>query len=274
MSQPPLPSRSADDLQFSTAEPAAADGVDVSAGQDCVVCKQPIHSTYFAVGDKILCPACCELVTAPPTGSGLGRFLKAACLGFGAGLLGAILWFAIRRMANLEIGLIAILVGLMVGMAVRRGSGGRGGRRYQVLAVVITYCCIAVNYMPDIFEALVAAAREQEQAAAAERANGAAPTGTGAAAETPAKADSPDETANNQSPELADGPVSFWEGLSALVLLFVLVFGLSLAAPFLAGVQNLIGLLIISFALWEAWRFTASQSLPISGPYQTAPRSA
>jgi len=44
-----------------------------------------------------------------------------------------------------------------------------------------------------------------------------------------------------------------------------------LAAPFLAGAQNLIGLLIIGFALWEAWKFNARRQVPISGPYQIGP---
>jgi hypothetical protein len=61
---------------------------------------------------------------------------------------------------------------------------------------------------------------------------------------------------------------------ASVVLLLVLVFALSLAAPFLAGVENLIGLLIIGFALWEAWKLNARRPLQISGPYQIAPAPA
>jgi hypothetical protein len=35
----------------------------------------------------------------------------------------------------------------MVGRAVRRGSGGRGGRGYQVLAVFLTYTAIVASYL-------------------------------------------------------------------------------------------------------------------------------
>ena len=31
--------------------------------------------------------------------------------------------------------------------------------------------------------------------------------------------------------------------------------------PFLAGAENIIGLLIIAFALWEAWKFNARRGL-------------
>jgi hypothetical protein len=40
------------------------------------------------------------------------------------------------------------------------------------------------------------------------------------------------------------------------------------------GAQSVIGLLIIGFALWEAWKFTAHRPLPISGPYHMGPQPA
>src|SRR6185312_6446610 len=82
-------------------------------------------------------------------------------------LIGAVIWFVIRRATQLEIGLVAILVGFLVGKAVRSGSGNRGGRGYQVLAVLITYCCIAANYMPDIIEAIFTQAKASHAADAA-----------------------------------------------------------------------------------------------------------
>ena len=54
-------------------------------------------------------------------------------------------------MTGYEIGLIAIQVGFLVGGAVRAGSEGRGGRGYQVLAVLLIYISICANYMPDIY---------------------------------------------------------------------------------------------------------------------------
>jgi hypothetical protein len=45
----------------------------------------------------------------------------------------------------------------------------------------------------------------------------------------------------------------------------LLVFAIT--APFLAGLENVIGLLIIGFALWQAWRMNASAPLVVTGPY-------
>jgi hypothetical protein len=136
-------------------------------------------------------------------------------MGLGAGLVGAIIWFAVRRLGNFELGLIAILVGFMVGVAVRKGSHGVGGMGYQILAVLITYVCIVANYLPDIIE-----------------------------------------SALNNNPG----------GLSVLILADAFVYALQV--PYLRGIQNIIGLLIIGFALWEAWKLNAYRPLPITGPYQ------
>ena len=45
-----------------------------------------------------------------------------------------------------EIGLVAIVVGLLVGGAVRKGSGARGGWFYQLMAVALTYAAISGSY--------------------------------------------------------------------------------------------------------------------------------
>ncbi len=265
MSESTSPVSSSDDLQFDTVEPGDTSSPSTTLGKSCVVCQTPIVTTYYALGDQVLCPGCNSKMNAPLEGSKVGRFLKASFMGAGAGLLGAVIWFAVRRVANLEAGIVAILVGFMVGIAVRKGSGGRGGRGYQVLAVVITYACIAANYMPDVVEAVFQDARERQQAAAqpadgnqnqVEAENGIVAAGANADAE-------------KTLPDMGTVAVII---ASAALLLFAFIF--SLALPFLQGMENIIGLLIIAFALWQAWKLNARQQLPVSGPYQLGPSPA
>jgi hypothetical protein len=52
-------------------------------------------------------------------------------------------------------------------------------------------------------------------------------------------------------------------GLLALVLI-------AAAAPFLAGIQNVIGLVIIGFALYQAWQMNRRAPLVINGPFAVA----
>ncbi|HEV2969836.1 MAG TPA: hypothetical protein VGY55_07590 [Pirellulales bacterium] len=252
-------------MQFTTAEAGNSNSPAPVAGQHCIACRQPIASTYYALGDKLLCPVCRERVIAGPSGSQFGRVVRATLMGLGAGLLGALIWFLIRRVAQLEIGLVAILVGFMVGKAVRKGSGGRGGRGYQVLAVALTYCCIAANYMPDVVEAVFRVAREHRSKAALQ-------PGVDNKSQTGSATGDAAGKAASGSPENPKPQVGLARTIGAMALLVLLVIALSLATPFLPGAQNIIGLLIIGFALWEAWKFNARRPLPISGPYQMGPQ--
>ena len=82
----------------------------------------------------------------PPRGA--GPFVMALLFGLGAGIAGAIIYYAVIAITNFEIGIVAILIGYMVGYAVRKGAGGRGGRRFQVLAVALTYIAVGLAYTP------------------------------------------------------------------------------------------------------------------------------
>jgi hypothetical protein len=256
MSEAPLRPTTDDDLQFTTAERAAPGG-PVPTQHACALCGQPMGSTYYALNEHLICPACRDLALAPPEGLWIKRFFVASVFGLGAGLLGALVWFIIRRVAHFELGLVAIAVGFVVGKAVRYGSGNRGGRGYQLLAVLLTYCCIAANYMPDVIESIMEHRRED---AAAEAAAVAEPI-AGQPLEAPVAPPAKVAVADNAP---APTPMKI-----AIIGVFAFVF--SLALPFLAGTSNLIGLLIIGFALWEAWKFNAYRPLPISGPFEMGP---
>ncbi len=254
MTDASLSANSQDDLQFTTAEPAAAEAASDRGAVSCTLCSQPIGSQYYALAEHVICPACCQPPLAPPQGRGFVRLVKAAVFGIAAGLVGAAIWFAIRRVANMEIGLVAVLVGFMVGKAVHKGSNNKGGLGYQLLAVVITYCCIVTNYVPDTAEALLKIAREKKAEQAAQL------HGQGNAVADNAAAGQPNAAAQPVEP-LKLSPLKW-------AILLVVAFVLSLALPFLMGFDNLIGLLIIGFALWEAWKFNARREPPITGPYE------
>ena len=167
------------------------------------------------------------------------------------GALGAALWWAVRRFASLEIGLIAVGIGYFVGAGVRNGSGGRGGWKYQTLAVVLTYFWITANYVPDII-GLAQAPPEQTSAVG----QGAPPT-TGAG-----------NASTGGVAERAEPPT-----LAQFALAVVFLFGVAMAAPFLQGVGNIIGILIISFGLYQAWTLNRRVQLDVAGPFHLAPAS-
>jgi hypothetical protein len=58
------------------------------------------------------------------------------------------------------------------------------------------------------------------------------------------------------------------------VLALALLLAFACAAPFLAGVQNLMGLVIIGIGMYEAWKLNKRVPLVISGPHAIAPAPA
>ena len=140
-----------DELQFGRAEYSTPP----PSGAACVGCKRAITSTYYQVDGKIICEACYHhLKQAEAGGSDAGRVLRAFLFGLGAAILGAVVYFAVTVVTHMEFGILAILVGFAVGFAVRKGSGGRGGQPYQLMAVVLTYLAIVSIYAPHLLKIL------------------------------------------------------------------------------------------------------------------------
>jgi hypothetical protein len=256
----------ATDLQFDRAEFGGQ-----PASQTCAACQQPIADSYFDVNGQITCPTCRQTIADTlEKNPGWTAPFKALGAGLAGGLVGAFLYYAVLKLTGYEIGLIAIVVGLLVGRAVRWGSGGRGGRVYQVMAVAITYLAIVSTYVPFIIEGIRDNAAQQAQQAAQQAGQQtaqqtAATDGTSAPTppSTPATAPATEAaTSSAATEEMTGGSVAI-----ALLLLFLLL----LATPFLAGFSNIIGWLIIGFALWEAWKANRRVPLAIAGPFALAP---
>jgi len=240
-------------LRFDDAAPA-----ETAPPPACNQCSTPIGAAYYELSGNVICPACKGRIEAELTGgSGSARFLKASGLGFGAALLGAGIYYAILAATGYEVGLVAILVGWLVGRAVHHGAGGRGGWAYQTLAVGLTYFAIVSTYIPMIVKGLkdtppgVAASAPASQTTVV-----AEPAATNGA--TPG-------AASSRSGSVSLGGMAL--AIGALLLI-------AAAAPFLAGIQNILGLLIISFGLYQAWKMNRRTVLALTGPYAIGAGSA
>jgi hypothetical protein len=137
------------ELQFDQAEPTTP----TSSGPTCAGCKRPITDVYYEINGKVICTSCRQHIEASfRGGSGLARLVKASLLGLGAAILGAALYFIVCRVTGLNIGLVAIVVGFMVGASVRKGTGNRGGFLYQIMALLLTYFAIGLMGLTFFFE--------------------------------------------------------------------------------------------------------------------------
>lgn len=140
--------RMSEPLQFDRADDDAASGATL---RSCVNCKQPIVDRYYTLGDKLLCVPChAALQTALNAGSSATRYAAALLRGSVAALLGAVISYVFTRVTHIELGLVSILVGYLVGKGVAQGARNKGGPGYQALAVGLTYVAVALSYAPDI----------------------------------------------------------------------------------------------------------------------------
>ena len=270
-------------LQFDVAESSASN--DAPHDAHCGGCGQPIRDTYYEVNGSLVC-AGCRASIEQPRGTRLRRVLQAAGLGTLAAIGGSLLYFGVAAITGREFGLVAIAVGFMVGTAVRKGSGGRGGWAYQTLAIALTYLAIVSTYVP-----LVVKEFQKEGSGGSAREHAATPvpmdtitisargpSGTAPRADSSARARRTDNAPVMQAgtprpaPHAASthlGPGTVLLGIGALVLLAAIV-------PIAAGFSNLIGLLIIGIAVFEAWKLNRRVQLTIAGPYRlgTGPSGA
>lgn len=130
-------------LQFDRAEFSRSDP------KRCQACGVPIVDTYYEANGKMVCPECrARLLASSGRGMDAPRLGQAFLFGLGAAILGAAIYFAVAWLSGYEFSIIAVLVGYLVGTAVRRGSGGFGGPIYQALALVLTYAAIAATNLP------------------------------------------------------------------------------------------------------------------------------
>ena len=251
MSMVPGDAPKADDLQFDQADFAGQ--TSTVAAVSCQVCQRPVAVQYYELAGKTICTACSEEMKAALTsGSGFGRFVRATFLGFGAAILGAALWYGIRALTGYDFGLIAIVVGVLVGLGVRKGAQHRGGLFYQFLAVLLTYCSVVATYVPETMHGLF-----EHQG-------------------TPTTASAPQASAPVTSEEAA--AQLRWEQMNPQERAFAATFALVIAAvgtfilliPSLVFEKEVIGLLIIAFALWEAWRINRPSRMSLRGPFMIA----
>jgi len=238
------------ELQFDRVIAApAASVVPAPAAATCTACQKALDTEYHSVNDHAVCRTCRDAIEeAAQSPRGAWPFIRAGLFGLGAGIVGAAIYYGVIALANLEIGIVAILIGYMVGYAVRRGAGGRGGRRFQVLAIALTYGAVALAYTPVVIKA--ALDQEKTDTASAITKNTA-----GTPAPTPLS-----EPANEEPP--ARGGI--------IGLIFFLGFIAALPVIMVVGTlpSGLISAAIIFFGMRQAWVMTAAPSLRISGPYR------
>jgi hypothetical protein len=224
-------------IQFETAEYQGG-----APSEICAACKKQILDSYYRVGAHKLCATCAGAIEKQKDSH--SAFVSALLYGGLTALGGLLVYSMVTITTNMNFALLAIGVGWAVGKMMRKGSRGVGGRRYQIVAALLTYAAVSVSAIPTAIFIQVKESRAKQEAQANE----------GASA-----------TVRPGGEQEAKAPPS----LGAVVLTLI---GLGLASPFLEmqnPVQGLIGLLIIFFGMRTAWRMMTGSALAesLSGPF-------
>jgi hypothetical protein len=226
--------------QFGTAEYAGVPGTE-----HCSFCKQPIGRRYYRVNTAMACAACAERVQYESPKDSHTGFTRSLIFGLGGAALGLIIYAVFAITTGLVIGYVSLAVGYIVGKAIKMGSRGAGGRRYQIAAVVLTYAAVSMAAIP-IYISIYAKQRGTHQPAQVTQSN-----------------------SNTEQP--AEKPSARHGGMGYALLQIAFV---GLASPFLdlAGdpFHGLIGLVILFVGLRIAWKITAGSELQILGPFENA----
>jgi hypothetical protein len=271
-----------DDLNFDRAE--SASGADGAAPNQCANCGKALSASYHTANGAPICSSCrgkLQSAVAPVRSPAL--LFKALAFGFAAAIVGAIIYYAVMRFLNLEIGLVAILTGWMVGKAMHTATAGRGGRLMQVSAGLLVYVSVAMAYFPfavqQIREEIAAAPLElgvdvPEIERLVDSARVAALVDSMAAV---AAAD-PNRDAAMTEVALTDADRRALREENAPdvnpLLGLIIVAGFAFALPLLAIVGSmpggLISAAIIGFGIVQAWQLTGAPQIHFEGPFKLA----
>jgi hypothetical protein len=213
----------------------------------CAECRGPIVDTYFETDAGVICAACETRLTGAHATDNAGSFSRALLFGTASAGIGAAVYFAALAATGREFMAIVLLVGFIVGKAVRIGSRSRGGRRFQWLALSLTYLAIAATYVPFVMKGFSATSRVSSIELLPATTNGGAFLVVNPVATTP-----PPPPAS-----LGKAAIDY----SGLLLL-------AAAAPILEGMRSVLTLLLIAAAMFQAWRMNRRTPVTISGPYR------
>ncbi len=77
-----------------------------------------------------------------------GSFIQGLVLGFAAAFVGLAVYATVTIVTHFYFGWVALGVGWLVGSAIKFGSKGVGGLKYQIAAVALTYAAISLAEVP------------------------------------------------------------------------------------------------------------------------------
>ncbi|SFS01865.1 hypothetical protein SAMN05421771_0624 [Granulicella pectinivorans] len=122
-----------------------ADFSDLKREEHCAWCTRTLEESYFEVLDRRICDVCADRARKALPEDTRAVFWRST--GFGAlaaAMLGMAYFALFRATSGGWMVFASIGVGYLIARAMRVGSHGIGGRRYQWMAMGLTYVAVAI----------------------------------------------------------------------------------------------------------------------------------
>jgi len=260
--------------QFGTAEYKGATG-----GETCRACKQTITGEYYRVNGVQACAACVGKVKEQMPKDTHAAFVRGMLFGVGGAIAGLIVYSVFGIVTGIVIGYVSLAVGWLVGKAIRAGSKGVGGRRYQIVAVAFTYAAVSMSAIPMGIAQYVKEKKSKENVVVTSpqgNADSSSGASEGMRSQPAPSTAAPGNGATNGPAANAAAPAEPKKKFSVGAAIGALLFA-GLASPFLElGDEpgGIIGLVILFVGMNIAWKLTAGAKLDIVGPFKASEPAA
>jgi len=239
--------------QFGTAEYKSA------GGETCRACNQAMSGEYYRINGVQACTNCTDKLKAQVPKDSHAAFVRGILFGAGGAIVGLIVYSAFGIITGLMIGYVSLAVGWLVGKAIKMGSKGVGGRRYQIVALVFTYAAVSLSAIPIGIAQFVKSEKNKVVTSKQPAPDASSRSGTDGS--------QPDAgTGANSAAKTPEPNKKVSVGAAIGALLFA-----GLASPFLELADEpggIIGLVILVVGLNIAWKLTAAPKLEILGPFK------
>jgi len=210
---------------------------------------------YYRVNQTMVCPSCADRVRTRRDADSHPAYVRGLAAGIGAAVAGLIAYAVISIvLQGWVISYMSFGVGWLVATAMMKASGGVGGRRYQIAAVLLTYAAVSMAAIPIWMYFANQHRSEQQQKHQAE----------------PQKGSEPDSDSDQPPPNQQPRPaltLGAWLGRVAM---------LGLASPFLQlrydPFWGAMGVVILFIGMRIAWRMAAGRPSDVLGPFNNSPQ--
>lgn len=252
-----------DTPQFKTAEYAGT-----KSPEPCKICNQPVGATYYRVNGAVACEACATRAKSETPANSHAAFMRGLLFGIGGAIAGLIIYATFAIVTGIVIGYVSLAVGYIVGKAIKFGSRGLGGARYQIAAVLLTYAAVSMAAVPIGISQII----KYRQAHPPAHTQQLASPGVGTSTTTT------DAPSTNNADQPATPQPSPRRHISVGAALLALAFA-GLASPFLelmqSPVQGGIGVIILLVGIRIAWKITAGDDhAQVVGPFKNPAAAA